>query len=83
MESDFDNSVKVVVLSGSGKRFCVGADLGQMSGGGDTEGVVDSRRDLGGVASLSVANCRKPVIAAIHGAAIGIGKSQERNSLSL
>lgn len=70
-----DPAVRVIVVAGSGSRFCVGADLG----GGIRENGLDGlrpgaeKRDLGGVATLSVLQCRKPVIAAIHGAAVGIG----------
>ncbi len=73
--ADVDTSVKIVILGGSGKNFCVGADL--QGGISEEEQEVATRehgrRDLGGVASLSVFACRKPVIAALHGAAIGIG----------
>ncbi len=70
-----DDAVKVVVLAGQGSRFCVGVDLGGSVDGAaaDTMNTGQAERDVGGVASLSVYHCRKPVIAALHGAAIGIG----------
>ncbi len=39
----------------------------------DDEAVVNGVRDLGGRVTLSIFNCKKPVIAAINGAAVGIG----------
>ena len=74
-EADLDDTVRVVVVTGAGKAFCAGADL---SGGGSTfdrsglTGMGD-HRDGGGQVSLAIFNCRKPVIAAINGHAVGIG----------
>lgn len=65
--ADADPACKVVILSGRGKYFCAGADL---NSGPEA---LDARRDHGGTASLSIWQCRKPVIAALHGAAVGIG----------
>lgn len=39
----------------------------------DDPAIVDGVRDTGGRVTLSIFNCKKPVIAAINGAAVGIG----------
>ncbi len=78
-EADQDDAVRVVVVTGAGKAFCAGADL---SSGGQTfdrvvrEGQpisISQHRDRGGLVALAVYNCRKPVIGAINGAAVGVG----------
>ena len=71
---DADDAVRAVVLTGSGKAFCAGADMG---GGGKTfDDVEGSRRaaDPGSeVRRLAAYQVRKPVIAAINGHAVGVG----------
>lgn len=77
--TDADDEVRVVVLTGAGRAFCAGADLG---GGAatfdDSEAGADGTiggipRDLGGMVVLRIAASRKPVIAAVNGVAAGVG----------
>jgi enoyl-CoA hydratase/carnithine racemase len=72
---DSDDDVRVIVIAGNGDHFCVGADLDQGAEVFDAAkpGRSGSQRDLGGVLTLRLLGCRKPVIAAAHGIAAGLG----------
>lgn len=73
-EADQDESARVVVLSGNGKSFCAGADLGWMQEQA-TLGNEANERSAERMARvfLAIARCRKPVLGRIHGHALGGG----------
>jgi enoyl-CoA hydratase/carnithine racemase len=78
--ADMDDAVRSVIITGSGRAFCAGADLGA---GAETFDYVKRadrqtddaalRRDNGGLLTLRIFKSKKPVIGAINGAAVGIG----------
>lgn len=74
IESDPD--VDIVVLTGRGKAFCVGADFDQMEENLAAGGYPDGHPGLMGDAAAMARNIlavRQPMIAAINGDAIGLG----------
>lgn len=64
-------------LSSEGNVFGLNADtqptLDDMHNRLDEQTMIDGVRDTGGRVTLAIYNCKKPVIAAINGAAVGIG----------
>ena len=70
-----DTEVDIVVLTGAGKAFCVGADFDQMETNLE-HGYPDGHPGLLGDAATMARNIlaiRQPMIAAINGDAIGLG----------
>ena len=84
-----DDDVRAVVVTGAGRAFCAGMDLsvsGNVFGLDETltpslpdmarledPAILNGVRDTGGRVSLAIYDCKKPVIAAINGAAVGVG----------
>ncbi len=61
------DAVRVIVVTGAGKAFCAGADLGVL--GTQGEQLVRAGKDI----ALTIRNAPKPVLAAVNGAAAGGG----------
>jgi len=76
--TDADDDVRAVIVTGAGRGFCAGADLGGggetfAKGGSDVQTDAGIPRDGGGLVSLRIYDSKKPVIGAINGAAVGVG----------
>jgi enoyl-CoA hydratase/carnithine racemase len=86
-ETDANDDVRCVIVTGAGRAFCAGADL---SAGAETfnydaraaedrearmrEGV---QRDGGGLLTLRIFESLKPVISACNGPAVGVGVTMQ------
>ncbi len=87
--TDADDAVRAVIVTGSGERaFCAGADLSEgaktfdydaraSSGEAGRTSDEDRLRDGGGRLTLRIFDSLKPVIAAVNGAAVGVGATMQ------
>src|SRR5215831_10835601 len=77
-QAERDEEVRVVVLTGSGRAFCSGADVTEMVGGGGMRTPEDVGNVLRNEYMPMLTRLRtmpKPTIAAMNGPAVGIGAS--------
>ncbi|HEY0475605.1 MAG TPA: enoyl-CoA hydratase-related protein, partial [Kribbella sp.] len=73
-----DEAVRVVVLTGTGRAFCVGQDLKEHIGllqANDTDALWSTVPDHYAPIALALAEMPKPVIASLNGVAAGAGAS--------
>ena len=70
-----DEAIEAIVLTGAGRGFCAGADIEQVF---DAQSKAEPpfKREARADAWVALVRASKPIIAAINGAAIGIGLTQ-------
>ncbi|MBV1686186.1 crotonase/enoyl-CoA hydratase family protein [Novosphingobium sp. G106] len=84
--ADTDDDVRVLIVTGEGRAFCAGADMsrgaetfkapksdGLFAADGTADYAAEAAREVGGIFALQLYAMTKPVIAAINGAAVGMG----------
>ncbi|MCE7508046.1 enoyl-CoA hydratase-related protein [Alloalcanivorax xenomutans] len=73
-----DDSVRALIVTGSGRAFCSGADLGTMAPASDESvgtRVARMMRETSVPLIQALRRCRVPVVSAVNGAAAGAGAS--------
>jgi enoyl-CoA hydratase/carnithine racemase len=75
--TDNTDDVRAVIVTGTGRAFCAGADLSGGAGSFDYDSGENAGdqvfRDEGGLLTLRIFRSLKPIIAAVNGVAVGVG----------
>jgi enoyl-CoA hydratase/carnithine racemase len=74
-EADRDPGVGAILLAGNGKAFCAGMDLGEIESGADTAEINKLHERLFTIGARII----KPIVAAVHGAALAGGTGLAAN----
>ena len=76
--ADADDEIKAIIITGAGRGFCAGADLSSGSSTFDADKAgTGLKPDGGGLLTLRIFECLKPVIAACNGPAVGVGVTMQ------
>lgn len=68
-----DESVRAVIITGAGGAFCAGTDLSDLADTPEEQRSGSQGASRAGWDRWAIARCPKPVIAAVDGAAVGMG----------
>lgn len=83
--ADADDNVKAIIVTGAGRGFCAGADLSSGASTFDADAAAPkaaqeekkSIADGGGLLTLRIFDCLKPIISACNGPAVGVGATMQ------
>lgn len=79
--ADADDDIRAIIFTGAGRGYCAGADLSRGGGTFDysKRGYKPGEvvRDGGGLLTLRIYQCKKPVIGAINGPSVGVGSTMQ------